>query len=71
MLRAVAASAITGSRKEAAAALGLREQTVKNSVGDAMAVTGTHSVAQVCIALGWLEVPPAYSPKMDEVNPRK
>ena len=53
----VFAAALAMGNRDAAEALGLTEQTVKNHVGDLFRALGVNSRCEAAIVLGWLKIP--------------
>lgn len=56
-LDALVALAATGSRKDAARRLGLRECSVRNHLNHVYAKLGVQRAIEAYVALGWLTVP--------------
>lgn len=62
-LQLVAEYAVHGSYKDAAACVGIAEQTMKNHVTAALTKTGAVSVGHVPFVLGWVSFPRGLIPE--------
>lgn len=62
-MQLIAEYAVHGSYKDAAACVGIAEQTMKNHVATAFARTGAVSVGHLPFVLGWLSIPRGLIPE--------